>query len=63
MTDKWPHLRKIKNKIPKVDNNLDVGLSIGCNCPKAMKPREVITGKSNPPWLVHRGTNRPRRPR
>ena len=52
MTDKWPHLRKIKNKIPKVDNNLDVGLLIGCNCPKAMKPREVITGKSEDPYAV-----------
>ena len=52
MTDKWPHLRKIKNKIPEVDKNLDVGLLIGCNCPKAMKPREVITGKSEDPYAV-----------
>ena len=52
MTDKWPHLTKIKNKIPEVDKNLDVGLLIGCNCPKAMKPREVITGKSEDPYAV-----------
>ena len=50
--DKWPHLQCIKDKILKLDENLDVGLLIGCNCPKAIKPKEVITGKSEDPYAV-----------
>ena len=29
-----------------------VGVLIGCNCPKAIKPREVITGKGDEPYAV-----------
>ena len=53
MADKWPHLKKIKDKIPKLDDSIEIGLLIGCNCPKAIKPKEVITGKSEDPYAVH----------
>ncbi|KAK3754031.1 hypothetical protein QZH41_020297 [Actinostola sp. cb2023] len=43
VANKWPHLQRIKNDIPKLDETLDIGLLIGCNCPKALKPKEVIT--------------------
>ena len=52
MADGWPHLEKIKDKIPKLDASFEIGLLIGCNCPKAIKPREVITGKSEDPYAV-----------
>ena len=52
MADKWPHLKKIKDKIPKLDESIEIGLLIGCNCPKAIKPKEVITGKSEDPYAV-----------
>ena len=53
MADKWPHLKKIKDKIPKLDKSIEIGFLIGCNCPKAIKPKEVITGKSEDPYAVH----------
>jgi len=52
VAEKWPHLQRIKDKIPELDDSLDIGLLIGCNCPKALKPKEVITGKSEDPYAV-----------
>ncbi|KAK3745254.1 hypothetical protein QZH41_010888, partial [Actinostola sp. cb2023] len=52
VANKWPHLQRIKNDIPKLDETLDIGLLIGCNCPKALKPKEVITGKSEDPYAI-----------
>jgi len=51
IADGRPHLKKIKDKIPKLDASLEIGLLIGCNCPKAIKPREVITGKSDTQYV------------
>ncbi|KAL9954295.1 hypothetical protein ACROYT_G041814, partial [Oculina patagonica] len=48
----WPHLKKIQDKIPPYDENVEIGLLIGCNCPKAIKPTEVIRGKSEEPYAV-----------
>ena len=48
----WPHLRKIQGKIPPYDADVDIGLLIGCNCPKAIKPTEVIRGKGEEPYAV-----------
>ena len=48
----WPHLRKIRGKIPPYDEDVDIGLLIGCNCPKAIKPIEVIRGKGEEPYAV-----------
>ena len=67
---RWSHLQRIKEKIPELDKKIDIGLLIGCNCPKAIKSKEIITGKSEepyairtllgwcivgPPWLVYSG--------
>ena len=48
----WPHLRRIQAKIPPYDEDVDIGLLIGCNCPKAIKPMEVIRGKGEEPYAV-----------
>ena len=48
----WPHLRRIQAKIPPYDEDVDIGLLIGCNCPKAIKPIEVIRGKGEEPYAV-----------
>ena len=48
----WPHLRKIQGKIPPYDADVDIGLLIGCNCWKAIKPTEVIRGKAEEPYAV-----------
>ena len=52
MAHKWPHLKKIKDKIPKLDADIEIGLLIGCNCPRTIKPKELITGKSEDPYAV-----------
>lgn len=48
----WPHLQRIENKIPPYQEQLEVGILIGCNCPRAIKPREVITGKGVDPDAI-----------
>lgn len=50
--NKWEHLKCIANKIFPYEQNLDVGLLIGLNCPGALKPRELIPGKGDEPWAV-----------
>ena len=39
IADKWLHLRKIKEKISPLNEDLAVRLLMGSNCPKAIKPR------------------------
>ena len=39
IADKWPHLKRIKDKIQNLDESICIGLLIGCNCPKAIKGR------------------------
>ena len=52
IADKWPHFEKIRDKIPPYEENVEVALLIGYNCPKAIKSREVIHGKSDEPYAV-----------
>ena len=52
VADKWPHLQKIRDKIPPYDKDAEIGLLIGCNCPKAIKPKEVIHSTSGDPYAV-----------
>ena len=52
IVDKWPHLNKIRDKIPPYEEYLEIALLISCNCPKAIKPKEVIQGKSEEPYAV-----------
>jgi len=48
----WPHLDRIKDKIMPYEEGLEIGLLIGCNCPKAIKPKEVILGKGEDPYAI-----------
>ena len=50
--DSWPHLRRIQDKIPPYDEDVDIVLLIGCNCPKRIKPIAVICGKGEGPYAV-----------
>ena len=52
IVEKWPHLHKPRDKIPPYEEGLEITLLIGCNCPKAIKPKEVIQGKSEEPYAV-----------
>ena len=48
----WPHLTKIADKLHPYQSGTDVGILIGCNCPRAIKPREVVLGKGDDPYAV-----------
>ena len=46
IVNSWPHLRKIQSQILPYDEDVDIGLLIGCNCLKA------IRGKGEEPYAV-----------
>ena len=46
----WPHLQRIKDNIMPYQEGLEIGLLIDCNCPKAIKPKEVILGRMGNNW-------------
>ena len=50
--NEWPHLKKITDKLHPHQSGTDVGLLIGCNCPRVIKPREVILGRGDDPYTV-----------
>ena len=52
IADKWPHLRRIRDSILPYQEDLEIDLLIGCNCFKAIKPKEVILGKGDDPYAL-----------
>lgn len=46
----WPHLYDVSKKIMPLNESLEVGLLISLNCPRAIKPLEVIPGKEDDPY-------------
>lgn len=46
-----PHLSAIADQMPPL-LSCDVGLLIGYNCPRAIKPRLIIDGTDNEPYAV-----------
>ena len=48
----WSHLQRIANNLMPYQHDVDVGLLIGANCTKAIKPREVIPGADDDPYAV-----------
>ena len=49
---KWPHPSHLANKIYPYQEDLQVGLLIGSNCPNAIKPKQVIPGRSSDPYAI-----------
>ena len=52
IASRWRHRTKIKDEIPPIQHDVEVSLLIGCNCPKALKPQEVILRNDNDPYAV-----------
>ena len=48
----WEHLKPIASELMPYRKDLEVGLLIGTNCPRAMKPREIIPGSDNDPYGI-----------
>ena len=47
---KWPHLKEIASHLMPLDNDIEVGLLIGANCARAIKPHKVILGNDDDPY-------------
>ena len=48
----WDHLKPIASKLMPYSSDLEAGLLIGTNFPKAIKPREIIPGADNDPYGI-----------
>ncbi|XP_052430381.1 uncharacterized protein LOC127971416 [Carassius gibelio] len=48
---KWTHLLSVADKMPDL-LDCTVGLLIGYDCPRALKPTQVISGNDNEPYAV-----------
>ena len=46
---KWPHLRGIEDKIPPLQNNIDVGILIGCNFQEPLNRKKLSWEKTTTP--------------
>jgi len=48
----WPHLKKIATLITRYQSDIEVGILIGSDCPRAIMPREVIPGEEGNPYAM-----------
>ena len=46
----WPHLQMVSEKLMPFRSDVEVGLLIGLNCPRAIKPLEVVPGVEDDPY-------------
>ena len=46
----WPHLESMASHLMPLDTKAEVGLLIGANCARAIKPHEVIPGNDDDPY-------------
>ena len=46
----WEHLRVIADKMMPYDPNVEISMLIGNNCPRIVRPREVIVGRDDDPY-------------
>ncbi|XP_043229908.1 uncharacterized protein LOC122385596 [Amphibalanus amphitrite] len=51
-TAEWTHLREVSRELPEYRPEAEIGILIGVNCSKALKPLEVITGGDDEPWAI-----------
>ncbi|XP_068229676.1 uncharacterized protein [Palaemon carinicauda] len=47
---RWPHLKKIAGRLVEYNPDIEIGLLIGINCIKAVKPLEIIPRSGNEPY-------------
>ncbi|XP_064621621.1 uncharacterized protein LOC135484228 [Lineus longissimus] len=48
----WPHLVKVASQLTPYMGNIDIGLLIGSNCMRAIKPIEIAPGELDDPYGV-----------
>ena len=52
VAERFHHLQKISGQLTPYMPDIEVCLLIGLNCPKALRPREVIHGQDTEPYAV-----------
>lgn len=48
----WPHLEKIAAQIAPYQYDVEIGILIGSDCPRAIMPREIIPGEDDSPYAL-----------
>ena len=48
----WPHLKKIATPTTPYQSDIEAGILIGSECPRAIMPREVIPGEDGNPYAL-----------
>ena len=48
----WPHLEKIAAHIAPYQNDVEIEILIGSDCPRAIMPREIIPGEDDSPYAL-----------
>lgn len=48
----WPHLEKIAKQIAPYQKDVEIGILIGSDCPRAIMPREIIPGEDESPYAL-----------
>ena len=48
----WCHLASVAEQLLPYEENVEIGLLIGLDYPRAIKPRELIPGTGDDPWAV-----------
>ena len=46
----WQHLKPIADKLTPYHPNAEISILIGNNCPKAIRPREIVAGEDDEPY-------------
>ena len=52
MAASWTHLKGIATELVAYRSDIEIGLLIGANCPRAIVPRRVIPGRGNEPYAL-----------
>ena len=50
VVSKWSHLKGVAEKLMPGDSGIEISLLIANNCPKAIRPREVVVGEEDDPY-------------
>lgn len=45
----WPHLKRVTDQLMRYQHDIHLGLPLGVNCARAIKPREMITATDDDP--------------